>query len=257
MQAAVAPPVTIEDGYRAMYDLRFADAHRIFAEWQKLHPEDPFAQVSDAAAYLFTEFERLHILEAEFFLHDQGFKKGSKLTPDPLLKANFERTLGEANRLATAALSRSADDKNAIFTQIMIHGLRSDYQGLIEKRYLASLSEMQVGRKYAERLLQIDPKFGDAHLAIGVENYVLSLKPMPVRWLLRAYGSETDSVRAAQKIQLCMESCLYMKPFARLLQAVAAVREKKYDRAREILHGLAREFPSNPLYVQQADKLPK
>ena len=252
-----ATTITLEEGYRAMYDLRFEDAHRIFAEWHRLHPEDPFAPVSDAAAFLFTEFDRMRILQAEFFLEDQGFKKKTRVTPDPVLKANFEQALQKSERLADAALQRTRDDKNALFSKVLAHGLRSDYLGLIEKRYLPSLNAMKSGRLYAQRLLEIDPKYGDAHLAIGVENYVLSQKPMPVRWLLQAYGSETDAARGVQKLKLCLENGFYLKPFARLLLAVAAIREKQFGRARELLLGLAREFPSNPLYSQEAGKLPK
>jgi hypothetical protein len=106
-------------------------------------------------------------------------------------------------------------------------------------------------------LLEIDPQYGDAYLAIGIENYILSQKPMPVRWLLRAYGSETDAARGIENVLLCIEHGLYMKPFARLMLAVAAMRDKNFNHARELLRALAREFPRNPLYAEQADRLPK
>jgi hypothetical protein len=253
--ASAAEPAAMAEGYRAMYNLQFEDAHRIFGRWHELHPEDPFAPVSDAAAYLFSEFDRLHILQAEFFLEDQGFD--GKVTPDPKLKASFEQALELGESLADAAIARAPDDKNALFSKLMAHGLRADYLGMIEKRYLPSLREMKQGRALARRLLAIDPNFGDAYLAIGVENYVLSQKPMPLRWFLKMYGSETDAERGIANVRLCIEHGFYMKPFARLMLAVAAIREKRFDQAREILHGLAREFPKNPLYAQQADKLPR
>ena len=34
-------------------------------------------------------------------------------------------------------------------------------------------------------LLSLDSSYYDAYLAVGVENYMLSLKPLPLRWLLR------------------------------------------------------------------------
>ncbi len=245
-----------EAGYRNMYDLKFDDAHRVFAELQRAHPEDPFAHVSDAAAFLFSEFARLHILEAEFFLDDRGFRDSRDLPVDPKLKLRFEQSLENAERLADAALARSASDKNALFSKVMIFGLRSDYAGMIERRYLAALPPLKSGRIWAQKLLAIDPKFGDAYLAGGVENYILSLKPAVLRWALRMYGSETDASRGVQNLRQCLEYGRYMKPFARLLLAVAAVREKNYGTARELLFGLAKEFPNNPLYAQQAAKLP-
>ena len=255
--AALAAEPTINDGYRLMYDLQFEEAHRVFSSWQQRHPEDPLGSVSDAAAYLFSELDRLRVLQAEFFLNDQGFKKSSKLVPDPSLKGNFERSLLKGEALADTALARSANDRNALFSKVMVLGLRSDYLGLIEKKYLASLGPLKTGRQFAQRLLDQDPHYGDAYLAVGVENYILSLKPAPIRWLLQAYGSETDGAKGIEKLKLCVQHGQYLKPFARLLLAVAAVRSKNYDQARELLFGLAREFPRNPLYAQQASKLPK
>ncbi len=254
--AAGAPAQhTLEDGYRAMYDLQFDEAHRIFARWRELRPDDPFVAVSDAAAYLFTEFDRLHILEMEFFMDEERFD--SKLKGDPRLRAQFETAVSEAERLADAALAESPDDKEALFARAMAHGLRADYLGLIESRALPSLREMKAGRVYAERLIELDPEYGDAYLAIGIENYVLSQKPMPVRWFLRMYGSETDAERGIENVRLCIEHGRYMRPFARLMLAVAAVRSEEYDQAREILHALAAEFPRNPLYREQAERLPE
>ena len=64
---AHAVPSSMEDGYRQMYNLDFEGAHRTFEQWQREHPADPLGPVSDAAAYLFGEFDRLHILQSQFF----------------------------------------------------------------------------------------------------------------------------------------------------------------------------------------------
>src|SRR5258707_1341861 len=77
---------SLDDGYREMYNLDFAAAHGTFAEYQKLHPGDPMGPVSDAAAYLFSELDRLHVLQSEFFTHDQHFVTDHKLVPDPLAR---------------------------------------------------------------------------------------------------------------------------------------------------------------------------
>jgi hypothetical protein len=42
-----------------------------------------------------------------------------------------------------------------------------------------------------------------------------------------------------------------LNPYARLLLAVAALRQKDVPQAREILASLSREFPHNRLYAQE------
>src|ERR1035438_10711623 len=59
LAAAASAETPLEVGYRQMYDLQFAAAHRTFADWQNTHPDDPMGPASDAAAYLFAEFDRL------------------------------------------------------------------------------------------------------------------------------------------------------------------------------------------------------
>ena len=48
------------------------------------------------------------------------------------------------------------------------------------------------------------------------------------------------------------------KAFQRLLryESFSAMRGKNFSQAREILLSLAREFPLNPLYAEQAGRLP-
>src|SRR5215467_6591859 len=98
--ALAAAPTALETGYRSMYNLQFAEAHKAFAEWTKTHPNDPIGPVSDAAAYLFSEFDRLHILQAEFFTHDQHYLTDNKLSPDPAVKTQFYNALQQARTLA-------------------------------------------------------------------------------------------------------------------------------------------------------------
>ncbi len=88
-----------------MYNLAFADAHRCFEHWEKIHPDDPIAPVSDAAAYLFSEFDRLHILQSEFFVDDNTFVGKARLMPDPAVKRDFDEALTRTQQLADRKLA--------------------------------------------------------------------------------------------------------------------------------------------------------
>ena len=251
LAAAATAETPLEVGYRQMYDLQFADAHRTFADWQSTHPDDPLGPASDAAAYLFSEFDRLHILQSQFFTHDQHFYTDHKLAPDPVVKRKFDASLDAARRLA----ARSPQNPNCQFAAILANGLHSDYMALIETRYAASFQEMKGTRVMAEKLLAAHPEMYDAWIAIGVENYMLSVKPLPLRWLLRLAGGETNKAVGIEKLTLTAEKGHYLAPFAKLLLAVAALRDHNTWRARTLLEGLVREYPHNPLYAQELARL--
>jgi len=242
-------------GYRQMYNLDFGAAHVTFAKHMAQHPEDPMGPVSDAAAFLFSEFDRLHILQGEFFLHDENFRSKHKLAPDAAANQLFERRLAEGEALAQRRLSADPRECNALFASVLVRGLRSDYYGLIERRYWKTLQSTKESRQLAEQLLAIDGDYHDAWIAIGVENYLLSLKPAPVRWVLQLAGNKTDREYGLEKLRITAEKGTYLRPFAQLLFAVAALRDKRLDEARSILRGLSAEFPRNRLYVEELARL--
>ncbi len=245
----------LDAGYRDMYNLDFGEAHRAFQRWEQDHPQDPLGPVSDAAAYLFSEFDRLHILETELFVNDNKFVGRALPLPSPELKRAFEAQLARAKQLAETALARDGNDVNALFAKVLTFGLEGDYQALIEKRDLQALRTMKEGRAIAERLVTSHPTCYDAYLAIGVENYLLSLKPAPVRWILRISGAETDKAAGLEKLRVTADKGHYLLPYARLLLAVAALRDHDRQRARALLQDLANDFPQNHLYRAELAKL--
>jgi hypothetical protein len=245
----------LDAGYHQMYDLNFSGAHQTFAQWETQHPEDPLGPVSNAAAYLFGEFNRLKILEFDLFTQDQKFQSRPKLSPEAGIRAAFDAELSRADQIAAEQLKKDPQDVHALFAQVLAYGLRGDYTALIEKRDLAGLSYIKSARGIAEKLLALDPTCYDAYLAVGAENYLLSLKPAPVRWILRLGGAQTDKEQGLSKLQLTADKGHYLAPYARLLLAVAALRDKDRNTARSLLAGLWHEFPDNALYKQELDRI--
>jgi hypothetical protein len=245
----------IERGYHQMYNLDFDEAHKTFAQWELDHPSDPLGPVSNAAAYLFAEFDRLNILHSEFFVDSGMFHRRPKVTPDPEVRQAFDRELEKSRKLSEGILATAPADPDALFAKILTLGLRADYQSLIERRDLDALRVIKDSRATAEKLLMIQPNYYDAYLAVGVENYLFSLKPAPVRWMLQVGGAETDRAKGVENLRLTAEKGLYLSPYARLLLAVAALHGKDVPRARDLLTALAQEFPHNRLYAQELAQL--
>ncbi|HEY2102310.1 MAG TPA: hypothetical protein VGH08_03560 [Chthoniobacterales bacterium] len=242
-------------GWLKMYDLEFEDAHRVFRQWMQEHSTDPLGPVSDAAAYLFSELTRLGALESELFVDDAQFAARKKLQADAQVRLQFNQQIDKADRLADSALQNSPNDGTALFVKALVCGLRADYAALVEKRNLAALSYTKRGRPYVDRLLAVDPNAFDAYLGLGVENYLLSLKPTPMRVLLRLTGSRIDREKGLEELRMTALHGYYLEPFAKLLLAVAALRDKNLDQAGELLRGLHDRFPDNQLYLHELERI--
>lgn len=245
----------LQQGFNDMYNLSFDSAHRTFQSWAHDHPSDPRGPVFDAAAYLFSEFDRLRILQSEFFVDDRNFENRRQLAADPKVKASFEVALDATEKLAEARLKNSPRDPDAMFAGVLRLGLRADYTALVEKRNIQALGEIKEARQTAQALLAQSPGYYDAYLALGVENYLLSQKPAPVRWLLHIGGAETDKDLGIANLRITATRGHYLQPYAQLLLAVAALRDKNKEEARRLLCDLANRFPKNALYREELKKI--
>lgn len=256
--AAPAPSPPADDlyaGWLKMYDLKFPEAQQQFKAWEAAHPSDPMGPLSQAAGYLFAEFARLGVLESEMFTEDKTFLSRRKLNPDSAAKQEFSREISRADNLANTALAANGDDERALLVKSLSLGLQADYAAMIEKQNLLPLRLTKESRVYAEKLLHAHPTNYDAYLGPGVENYLLSLKPAPIRFFLEMTGSKADRQAGVEALKLTAAHGHYLEPYAKLLLAVAAIRDKDDGAARGILAELHNRFPENPLYLQELQKL--
>ncbi len=251
------PSLGLSQGYLRLYDLDFGGAQKDFETWEKLNPENPMGPASEAAGILFSEFNRLGVLEAQFYEDDSIFAARKKYAADPTQKTRFDQQLDRAENLAKSKLSHDPKDRDALLAMTMAAGLRSDFAALIEKRNLASLHYTKEATAWANQLLAADPTCYDAHLAGGVSRYIIGSMAAPVRWILRVGGVDGDKQGGIAELQTTAAHGQLLAPFARILLAIAYVREKDTARAKEMLAGLQREFPENSLFAKELARIDK
>src|SRR5579863_7425164 len=119
IRASLGPTAPLDRGYRQMYNLEFSSAHNTFHAYTQEHPEDPFGPTSDAAAYLFDEFNRLGVLQTALFTDDVKFKGREKVSADPAVREDFDGAIRQSQKLADAVLQRSPQDRNALFATVL------------------------------------------------------------------------------------------------------------------------------------------
>jgi hypothetical protein len=245
----------LEQGYFELYNLDFSGAQKDFAAWETQHPDNPVGPVSEAAGSLFSEFHRLGILESQFYENNASFLARPKLTPDPVVRGQFQNAIGRAERLAHARLNQNAKDCDALFALTLSSGLRADYAALIDKRNLTSLHFTRQATSSAQQLLAVCPDCYDALLATGFSKYIMGSMSAPVRWVLRLGGTPADKQGGITDLQTTAERGHYLAPFARILLAIVYVREKDKAHALKLLSALQSEFPSNTLFPQEIARL--
>ncbi|MGB2889534.1 MAG: hypothetical protein WBC04_17705 [Candidatus Acidiferrales bacterium] len=254
-QAEVAHAPELDAGFQLLYELKPVEARNQFEAWQKSHPADPLGSASEAASYLFEECYRQGVLTSEFFLDDKRFLGEIPLKPDPELRVAFFAANKQAHGLAQLRLKTNPDDTNALFAMTLSAGLEADYASLIDKHQLESLKMIRDADKYAKKLLAVAPEAADAYLTLGAANYIIGSLPAPKRFFLRFAGIHGDKSGGIQQLEVAAAHGHYLRPFAKILLALAALREKKTEVARTQLTELVAEFPQNPLFAKELARL--
>jgi hypothetical protein len=251
--AGEKPPV--EKGFNLLYQLKFEEARRQFADWQKDNPQDPLGYEAVAASYLFEEFYNQHVLTSEFFLNDELLLGGIQGKPNESRKRNFEAANRKGRSLALDQLILDPQDANALFALTISTGMRADFAAILEGHQMESLSLMKEAEGHAKRLLKLQPDEADAWLSIGATNYIIGSLPAYKRFFLWFGQIHGNKQLGMEQLKITAEKGHYLKPFAQIFLALAAMREKQEDLARIQLLDLVAHFPDNPLFRAELARL--
>jgi hypothetical protein len=244
----------LEQGFRLLYEQKFAEARTIFEKWAEEHPDEPFGQVSLAASYLFEEFFLQHVLTSDYFLDDKRFLGGITGTPDPGRMKGFEDAVQHARKLAFRRLKVQPRDPEGLFALTLCAGMQSDADSMLLKKHYDALKRLKEANSNAEMLLHDHPEAYDAYVAPGIAYYVIGSLSASARFVLWFGGIHGDKRLGMSQVQKTADSGHYLKPFAKILLALSARREKQTALAQKNLKELTEEFPGNAVYSAEYEK---
>ena len=247
----------LKRAYADLYNFDFKGAQEILDRQRQVDPRAPVLVATKAAAYLFSELDRLRILELDFFTDDDKVVDRRKLIPDPAVRQKFFQTVDESDRLANARLAAKPDDPDALLALCMTTGLVTDYAALIEKRRFGSFALAKKSHIWAKKLLDLNPPVTDAYMTFGTAEYIVGSLPFFVRWFVHLDSVEGSKKKGIDELELVAKQGRYYGPFARMLLSVIAIREKRPADAEALLAGLAAEYPQNPLIRQELARVRK
>jgi hypothetical protein len=241
-------------GFDLLYQQRFAEARDTFANWESRNPKEPFGEVAIAASYLFEELYRQNVLTSDFFLDEKKFLNGFDGTPDPERMRHFREALGQAQQLARDRQKTSPNDGEALLALTLAAGMEADALSILEKKHLDSLKRMKEANKYAKELLAQHPDATDAYIAPGIANYIIGSQSSGARFALWFGGIHGDKKLGMEQVAKTAENGRYLRPFAKIILALAARREHQDALAQRLLLELKEQYPDNPLFASEYAK---
>jgi hypothetical protein len=252
--AAFTTDPEMANGFHELYAQHFSEARTIFTNWESSHPEDPFGPVAIAASYLFEELYRQNVLSSDFFLDQKRFLNGIEGKPDPATMAKFRAQLEKTRALSKQLMKKTPKDPEALFGLTLAAGMESDADAILEKKQLDGLKRMKEANEYAKQLIVLQPDTTDAYVALGAANYIIGSLNPGYRMGLWFMGIHGDKKLGMEQLGKTADTGRYLQPFAKILLALSARREKQPALAQKLLLELTQEFPSNPTFATEYAK---
>ncbi len=255
---AVSPSFTtvpeLSAGFDLLYQQKFAQAREGFANWESRNPEQPFGEVAVAASYLFEELSRQGVLTSDFFLNEKKFLHGIDGSPDPERMRHFRDALARARELAAVRQKTNPKDAEALLALTLAAGMEADAESILQKRHLAGLKRMKKANGYAKQLLEQHPDATDAYIAPGIANYIIGSQSGGSRFALWFGGIHGDKKLGMEQVAKTAENGRYLRPFAKIILALAARREKQDALAQKLFRELSEQYPGNELFASEYAK---
>jgi tetratricopeptide (TPR) repeat protein len=248
--AATSP---LSEGNELEYNLDFDEALTRFREAVEAQPEDPAALRAVAAAHLFQIVLRRGVITIDDLLGDELAADSVSLPKPPVefatqFRVNAERALVLAEQQLLAR-PKDADAHYQVGTSV---GLLASYSATVEGQVFAAI---KLGRRaYKENVaaLALDPRRLDAGLLVGVYQYLVSTRSLPVRWLSRLSGVPGNKEGGIAMIEAAAQYPGENQTDARLALVLVYNREARYDEALRVLADLQQRYPRNRLLWLEA-----
>jgi len=241
-------------GFDLLYEQKFAEAREGFTNWESRNPQQPFGAVAVAASYLFEELSRQGVLTSDFFLNEKKFRQGIDGSPDPERMSHFRDALARARELAMERQKTDPKDGEALLALTLAAGMESDAESILQKKHLAGLKHMKQANGYAKELLAQHPDVTDAYIAPGIANYIIGSQGAGSRFVLRFDGIHGDKKVGMEQVAKTAENGRYLRPFAKIILALAARRENQNALAQKLFRELSEQYPDSVLFASEYAK---
>src|SRR5207302_371000 len=117
----------INQAIERLYNADYQKAHGHLDRYVGAQPDDPLGYSLRASAFLFSELDRLGILESEFFADDKRIIEKKRLRPDPEVRAKLFQATNDAQSRGAKALASNSSDETTLFAMAITQGVLMDY----------------------------------------------------------------------------------------------------------------------------------
>lgn len=249
-------PEVIE-GFQRFYIMDYDGALARFNKIQAAHPSDPIATDYVLYVTLFKELFRLDLLDTTFYANDGFFTGRHIVVEDPAMRDRIRALADRAYEEAASQLNQNPKDVNALFARGWARSIEACYLGLVERSFTSGLHLALQARNDHERVLELDPNYADAKMVVGIYQYVVGALPWGFKVLVGIAGIHGSKATGMAMLQDAADRGVITSVESRTAMMLFLRHDAKYQEAKTIAEGLARQYPRDFLFALEVANLTK
>jgi tetratricopeptide (TPR) repeat protein len=244
--AAADPKIVYDQSTDALYNLDFNTAQQGYETLTREYPENPdYWNALAASVWLRIMYDQQK-LNVESFSGPRLGTQDSRDAVNPADERRLRETVAIAIAKADAMLKKNSRDVRALYAKGIAHGTLASFEASAKRSYFSAGSKAKVARDLHRQVLEIDPAFDDARMAVGAFNYVVGVIPGVVRFLLLPLGIRGEGKEVGiRQLETAAAKGKSASTDARMLLIVVYNREKQYEQALSTANQLHNRYPRN------------
>lgn len=253
LAAEPAIPITLrpsdplsQAAFEHYYNLDHEAAIQDYEKILERHPNDPFAMNHLLSAILMRELYRMGAMNTGEYSNDSFIGQAHR-PADPAQKQRIKQLVEQAEKLEDAELALNPKNADMLYARGVTRGQFALYTALIERAWFSALRNAVGARRDHERVLELDPRYTDAKLVVGANNYVMGSLSFGVRMAVSLAGLSGDKEKGLQYLNDAYRSNRETSVDAGIVLMVFLRREHRYGESLQIASAIGPRFPRNYL----------
>jgi tetratricopeptide (TPR) repeat protein len=242
----LAPQAT--RGFEHFYNLEYEEALVIFREIAASNPQEPQNHNHVAQAILYRAMLKAGALESELVSGSNPFLRRERMNPTTEEQSSFDQAVQAAFARAEAQIARQPNHASAHYSLAVTYGLRANYNFLVRKAWYDALKDSTASRRHAQQAIDADPGYIDARLVLGLHDYIVGSLSWTYKMLGFLAGIHGDRDGGIQTLEQVAQQGINNRADARVLLSAIYRREKRSQKAVQLLDSLIRAYPRNFLF---------
>ncbi|MEW5842970.1 MAG: tetratricopeptide repeat protein [Bacteroidota bacterium] len=157
--------------------------------------------------------------------------------------------------LAQTRIDKILDDNSKDYQTMYIAGNLNSFRAMAQATNNSSVDAFWSSKKavnYFEETLELNPKYYDAYLGLGLFDYAMSFVPDFLKWAVNLTGLTSDKARGFRYIKTAFRKGSSDKTEAAFhLSKIYTDYLAEYDSASALLRNLISRYPNNTVFTYQ------